>query len=261
MNYVENVIINKPAGVNDGYDGGLHVLRDTTSLSGGTRGNVNTGIMGNTIAGKNVTAFEWAMIGKLDNYADAGENVGFYGQGNKFSTGPTWGACFEVCDTTTIVGAAVGTEVDCWVTGDDNGLRIGMDIVVGDSKLFRGMGASAKSIATTGLRIAASGGSTYAKWRNGILLHDFLDVGIHLNSSAARAIELKGTYIVGIDLSQATTQSGIRLAEGQRITFEATDTVSMSWSNGMINFKNGNAIILQISTTNGDIYKRGVKII
>lgn len=170
----------------DGYS--APILRDTTGLSGGEPGHVNTTLYTRTITGKDVKAFEWGALHVLDNYSDAGENVALYAQANKHSSGPTWGVCFEACDTNPdSKGSLVTEEVDCWVTGKDNGERFGIDVVLGDSKMMRGLGTSEVVEGTAAIRIGPSNMSPHAKW------------------------------VAGIDMSGANVDTAIKLAAGQHI--------------------------------------------
>lgn len=244
----------------DGY--GNLVIRDTTNVVGGVPGDVNTCLTAKTLAGKRETAFEWALLAWLDNYSDAGENCALYAQANKLGQGGTWGACIEACDTTSPdTTGLVGAEVDCWVTGADNGLRVGVDVSVGDSLQIRKGQRSAEAVGSIGSRVGASGASPWARWTVGYQAQDFTFTGLHLKSKATRAIHLEGEYIVGLDLSTAKTQSAIRLAPGQRMTFEPTDQISWSWLDGRLRVQNGDVNVLEIDTTTGDIFKRGVKVL
>jgi hypothetical protein len=140
---------------NDGY--GNPIIRDTRTAAGGTPGLVNTATFTHSIVGQDIKAFEWNALFLLDNFASAGENVAFYAQGNKHSSGPTWGACIEACDTTPgDTTGIVGAEVDCWINGQDNGLRFGVDVVVGDAKTIREGAGQSISDATAGVRVGAS---------------------------------------------------------------------------------------------------------
>ena len=177
--------------VNDGYS--TPIQRDTTGLSGGTPGNVNTTLYTRTTVGKDVKAFEWSALHVLDNFSDAGENVALYTQANKFGAGPTWGACIEVCDTSPgDVTGMVGMEVDLWATGPDNGSRIGIDVTLGDAKKIRGLGASDVIEGTAAIRIGSSNNDPKAKW------------------------------LTGIDMSGANVGTAIKLAAGQKIVIGDT---------------------------------------
>jgi len=189
----------------DGYRGAQQTLRDTTGQTGGTHGFVNCASYTRTIAGTDVKQFEWNALMVLDNYALAGENVALYAQANKHASGPTWGACIEVCDTTPgDTTGLVGAEVDCWVSGPDNGERIGIDVVVGDSRLHRGLSVSEQSKASVGVRIGSSNTAPHASWAIGLQLHGNMDTGIDCTQSSARtAIKLRsgqGISVGGLDL-------------------------------------------------------------
>lgn len=181
-------------------DGYTNVTRrDTTGCAGGDRGNVNTTTMTHCIAGRDVRAFEWAHLCLLDNHAEAGENVALYAQGNKHGSGPTWGACIEACDLTPGDNTGlVGAEVDCWVSGPDNGLRFGVDVVIGDSRLHRGLSQSDQCEGTAGIRVGAANTSPHAKWSKGVELTGRMDVGIDLsNCQTDTPIKLPGGLVLG----------------------------------------------------------------
>lgn len=244
----------------DGY--GNMIKRDTTGCAGGTPGHVNTAFTSYSVAGKDVRAFEWNALFLLDNYADSGENCAVYAQGNKHGIGPTWGACFEACDTTpNDTTGIVGTEVDCWVTGEDFGLRFGLDVVVGDSLFIRQGKRSEYAVATYGVRVAACAGTPWAKWSYGAHITDFLHSGIHLQSKATRAIHIEGEYIVAVDLAQAKSQTAIRLAEGGRITLDQYDQIAFSRVGDRVHLTNGATPVFSIDVVTGDIYKHGKKVL
>lgn len=262
MNYFEQVSISKPAGVSDGYEGGLRVFRNAFNLTGGTHGHVSTATTIESKIGANVTGFEWNLLAKLDNYSNFGENCAIYSQANKFGNGNTWGACFEACDTTSGDNTGlVGTEIDCWITGPDNGLRWGLDVVVGDSLQIRENKKSANAIATYGIRIGASGSSPWAKWGHGMHIVDFLHSGIHLQSKSTRGIHLEGEYIVALDLAQTKGQTSIRLPHKGRVTFDEYDQVAVSRVDNKMVFTNGGVEFFSVDINTGDIYKKGVKVL
>lgn len=159
---------NTGAGVNDGYNAGLMVQRDLQGQAGGTRGNVNTAAVFHTVTGQQENAFEWVQLAILDNHATAGENVAAYAQANKHAAGPTWAAVSEANDKYGLPGALVAHEFDLFTTGQDNGNRIGLDIVVGDGKYNRGLGKSDTVQATNAVRIGASMNHPWATWGTAI---------------------------------------------------------------------------------------------
>lgn len=241
-NYTNTVVINKPGAVGDGYEGGLHVERDTSTAVGGTRGWVASPHYAHTIAGAGVTQFEWVTLSVLDNHATAGENVANYAQGNRFGTGPTWAAVSEVADTTTNLGGVISHEFDMWVTGGDTGGRIGLDVVLGDVKLMRGMSPPSTVIeGSAGIRIGNSNNAYLPRW--------------------TRGIQLTGNYVVGIDMSGSNNQTALRLKQGQSIALDEYDSVKLQLTGGRVSIKNGAKTIFEIDMTTGDIYKNGVKVL
>lgn len=235
--------------------------RDTTTVVGGTPGSVNTCHTVISTVGKYNLSFEWASLCLLNNYADKGENAAHYAQANKFGEGATWARCAETCSTESIPGPQITDEVDCWVSGPSTGDKGCSDFTVGDGKFLRTGIRSLIADALFGWRVAASSATPWARVLFGGILTCFRECGILLNSVATRAIQLRGKYIVGIDLSTAETQSAIRLAPGQRMTFEPTDQISWSWLDGKLRVQNGTLNVLEIDTTTGDIYKHGVKVL
>lgn len=229
--------INRQATATDAYGGGLSVTRDTTGLIGGTRGHVNATSYTHTVVGRGITAFEWAKLAVLDNWAEAGENVAVYAQGNKHSTGPTWAAVSEVFDNSGLPGAVVAHEFDVWVSGRDAGNRYGLDIVLGDSKTMRGGGVASDIVeGSAAIRIGSSPASSeYTKWVGGQLVG-----GPTPHLIWNRGLQFTGNYIAAIDLSTANASAPIRLAKGQAISLDAYDQVRiLLGADGRIHFMNG----------------------
>jgi hypothetical protein len=81
-------------------------------------------------------SYEWANLSILNNYADAGSNVAFYAQANKYGRGPTWGGVMEAQDGNG-TGPLWGLEIDAFSSGASTfdttggGDRIGLGIVLG----------------------------------------------------------------------------------------------------------------------------------
>lgn len=181
--------IQEPAGANDGYSTGLHVFRDAALCEGGIHGHVNTACCVETIAGENVTAFEWASLALLHNYAAKGENCASYVQANKHGLGSTWGQCVEACDVTPgDQSGLVAQEVDCWITGPDNGMKFGQDILVGDGRQIRGLGQSDVAEGTAAIRIGTTTMSPHARWMRGIQMYGNVDTVFDLTDVKAKRL-------------------------------------------------------------------------
>ena len=244
--------------LSSGEQGGLAVYRDTSGLSGGSPGFVNTTIYCRAVAAAGVTSFEWCITAVVNNYAAAGENVAGYFQGNKFSTGATWGSVSEVADTVGLAGASVGTEIDNWTTGPDNGLRIGALVVVGDARTIRGLTGGGVAQGTTGVLIAASGGTPWARWSNAALLKDYTDNGLVLQGPGTRGIWIQGQHVVALDLGDATGQTAIRLRSGGRVTFDQHDQygVRQDPATQDLIFDNAGSVLMRL-TPGGHLYLAG----
>lgn len=239
----QGLAVQRPATATDAWGGGISVQRDASAVAGGTYGFVNAGLFNRTTAGADLASFEWAHLSILDNYARAGENVAIYAQANKFGTGPTWAAVSEVADTT---GSSTGTvthEFDMWTSGPDSGARIGLDVVVGDARRIRGLGGSDQAEGSVGLRIGASSATPYARW--------------------TRGVQLTGGHTLGIDTSTATISSGtaLRIAEGQAISLDATDSTRLHYQAGRVSITSGGRPVFEIDTATGDLYKMGQRIL
>lgn len=183
--------IRRGATASDGYSGGLSITRDTTGLSGGTPGAVNTASFTRTITSALNTAFEWASLSIIDNHASAGENVAAYAQGNKHSTGPTWGAVSQVIDYTTNTGSAVIHEFDLSVRGADTGNRVGLDVVLYPTS---GFPHDAPPVGSSGVRVGGVSGST---WTNGLQLTGAFKTGMDFKGSYQDSV-IKYTNNAGV---------------------------------------------------------------
>jgi hypothetical protein len=196
----ETLTVNKPAQATDAYDGGVKVIRDAMNAKGGTHGHVNCGLYAYTVSGEDIKAFEWNALFKLDNHSTHGENCAFYAQANKHGRGPTWGGCIEATDTTPGDDTGlVGLEVDCSVSGPDNGLRYGIDVVLFDSRTMRGMSPSDVCEGTAGIRVNAQKAESSPKWVEGMCFEGGMDRCIDTTRSDARvAIKLAKGQVIQI---------------------------------------------------------------
>ena len=224
-------------------------LNRSASYTGGTPGHVNSALFVDTTVASGATSFEWGVTSRVNNNANAGENVGIYGQGNKLSTGPTWGGVFEVCDTVTwggtnsTSGGTVGCEVDVWCNGSDNfEQRIGLDVVVGNAQLMRTDPPTAgpKGYAYDGVRIGAQGNNNaLGAFRYGVKIMSADQAGIVNTATGVRGIQHTGNYTVGIDLSQSTnSDSAIRIKSNEWIALDENSQFKLRYntSNGYLEF-------------------------
>jgi len=233
------------------------------NYSGGTAGFVNSAGRFYTKASSNVTNFEWALIGQIDNYATAGENVGVYGQGLKHATGPTWGGVFEGTDLTNASvsgssGGLLGLEVDIWCNGTDGvdsinstttvqtigARRIGIDVTAGNAQWIRnGTNGIGRGEAFAGIRVGGStNATTGGAYYNGLAIMTALSAGIYNYAVSTWGIRQSGNYIVGIDLAESVNAtSAIRIKANDNIALEATSAVKLKYnsSTGYIEFYNG----------------------
>jgi hypothetical protein len=151
--------------------------------------------------------------------------VGVYGQGNKRSTGPTWGIVSEARDytqTANPTAGLIGIEAGIFANGTDTGLnRVGVDISIG-----KGVAGGTINTTSYGLRIAPTNiDLTQGQLTNGITLQGNMTVGLQVSSSGTWGAQFNGTYTVGVDLSGATNStSAIRIKNNENIAFDASST-------------------------------------
>ena len=205
------------------YKASVNALRDASAVAGGTVGYVNPTVYARTITGATETSFEWTNVSVMDNYSAAGENVALYGQGNKRSTGPTWGIVSEARDFTQVANPTkglIGIEVGLFANGTDTGFqRVGVDVSVG-----KGVAGGTINTTTYGVRVGPTDNDlTLGQVTDGIALNGNMVVGVQVSSSGTWGIQISGTYSVGLDLGTATTStSAIRIKEGANIAFDVT---------------------------------------
>jgi hypothetical protein len=151
--------------------------------------------------------------------------VGVYGQGNKRSTGRTWGVVAEARDFTQTANPTkglIGIESGIFANGTDANIsRIGIDVSVG-----KGVAGGTINTVSNGLRIAPTNlDLTQGQLTNGITLQGNMVVGLQVSSSGSWGAQFNGTYAVGVDLSSATNStSAIRIKDGENIAFNGAST-------------------------------------
>jgi hypothetical protein len=212
------------------YKASINSYRNASAVAGGTAGFVNPNIYARTVTGATEAAFEWTAVFILDNYAAAGENVGMYAQGNKRSTGPTWGSVSEAKDFTNTAdptAGLIGTEINVYANGTDaNSRRIGIDLVAG-----KGVAGGATAQIYAGIRIVPFGiDPANATFINGILLQGACTTGINISAAAATGIYMSGTKTIGIDLSNGVhSAAAIRVKEKEEIQFDNAGTSALAY--------------------------------
>lgn len=108
----------------------------TRSAPAGGEGTLVPALYTHVTTDRDSRSLEWANLTILNNYADHGFNVAFYGQANKYGLGPTWGGVVEAQDGVGR-GPLWGLEIDAFTTGPSSfterggGDRIGLGVVVG----------------------------------------------------------------------------------------------------------------------------------
>lgn len=213
------------------YKAAVNAYRNATAVSGGTPGYVNFTMYAKTDTGATETAYEWGITSVMNNYSAAGENVAVYGQGNKRSTGPTWGIVAEARDFTQVANPTAGLisiEAGIFANGtDNNNNRVGVDISVG-----KGVAGGTINTTAVGLRIGPTfADPTQGQIKDGIVLGGNITVGISHGSSGTWGLYMFGTNAIGIDLSAGTnTTSAIRIKNGENIAFDASSTYRLRHS-------------------------------
>jgi hypothetical protein len=200
-----------------GGDSATQYIRRIANHSGGTAGWVSTALNVRTdVTGTGATNYEWAFLSVVHNYATAGQNVGGYLQGNKYSTGPTWGATIEVREKTGTTDPTTGTiavEVDVFGNGsDNNNRRVGIDVTLGKNDV-----TDTTCEVAYGVRVVPTF-NTFSQAR------------------VKRAFSVGNLeFDCGFDTSQGTqsaTGVAFRMAAQQKFSLTATNDRYLTWNTG-----------------------------
>lgn len=225
------------------------MINRIADYSGGSPGWVNTGLFVTSTVSSSSTSFEWAILGRVQNSATGGQNVGVYGQGNALtsSTGPTWGMVAEARDAsgTERAGATIGIEIDCIANGTNSTYRnrIGAQIVVGKD----GSGAAATCFA--GVYITAINGGVDGNYTNGIHIGNdpvfspsiTCTNAIRIVTNGTTAIFDTGSKTVGTYMAGSYSASAFRMSAGSWFDYEDTGSVKSRYNSGQaaIEFNTG----------------------
>lgn len=202
------------------------------AYSGGTPGFVNATFRTTTnVTGTGATAYEWSIVGVLNNSATGGQNVAIYGQGNRqtTTTGPTWAGVMEARETVAIndpTTGLVGLEVDNRSNGTDaNNNRVGIDVVAARYT------ASGTTQMGFGVRVQNSGDA---------------------NVTVKTAFSVNTTATVGFDTSASTiTQAAFKMAQNQAIAFDSSATNQLSYDGTGLALKVSSSLIARINSATG----------
>lgn len=216
-----------------------------TGGTGGAGGFVNAGFRQDIDVQSTASANEWGILSVLQNYSLTSEAVAIYGQGNKMSGGGlTWAGVFEARDNVTLgnpTTGLVGIEVDIFANGGDvNNQRVGVDVVAG-----KGLPAGSTCRAAFGVRIGPT---------NGDATSGGFDTGVYIYGDTTRGIDVRGTCVVGIDFSNgALSGPAVRLATGQKISFDATDTYALKLNSGVLQYTKNSTVLLGVSDSDNSL--------
>lgn len=214
------------------------------NYTGGTIGNVYSSIWAIHTVEPGVDSHQWACLALLDNYAastDGGENVAFYGQGNKRSTGFTWAGVLEFRDHTSTadpVEGGIGLEIDMFANGTDaSGNRVALDVIVG-----KGVDAGVACVASYGVRIGPqSGNGLLGSFTNGIFPYGNFQVGINLSAADCTTADIitKGNVGIGTSSPDRRLHSEVNdavtaaVTHAIRMTHTSTGTAAAGFGVGL----------------------------
>ena len=216
-----------------------------TGGTGGAGGFVNAGFRQDIDVQSTANSNEWGILSVLQNYSLGSEAVAIYGQGNKMlGGGLTWAGVFEARDNVTLgnpTTGLVGIEVDVFANGGDvNNQRVGVDIVAG-----KGLPAGSTCRAAFGVRIGPT---------NGDATSGGFDTGVYIYGDMTRGIDVRGTSVVGIDFSNGTLSGpAVRLAAGQKISFDATDAYSLRLNTGVLQYTKNSSVLFESSDSDNSL--------
>lgn len=274
------VIVKRPAAFDVGWEGGLRVDRDTTTLgTGGNPGNtVHTLMVWNKIGQGNKNR-EFSLMTLVENYSNqpGAEGVGEYIKAVKLGSSGTWAGCDEANDPQGLPGPLVTREFDIFACGPATDLDIGdthnggrvrvaVDIVGGDEPQKQGQAFSGGQ-GSAGLRIYSTSTTPDFRWLYGTWVTDYLRTGARYVGkklggwTPERAIDIRGDHVVGIDFSNGNFQSVMRVKMGSNYSFDAFDQVNLRRMDDRFQLLNNGVPVFEIDINTGDIYKKGVKVL
>lgn len=216
-------------------------------------------------------AFVWPDYVVLRNRAakDHGENVGRYTKVYDYGGGDVWAHCTEVVDMS--FGKKYGTlrineEAIACVGADVNGWRVGYHIMVQDAiQAFAGdLGEKHDGPCEVGNMFRIEAGHSNAYCGNVFSLRDFswsalqITGGYHDGKPSAHIFKFGGSFITGFSFVEAKFEgSPIRLARGQTIALEGTDTIRIGLIGNQVQVLYGNVPQFSIDLTTRNVIVEG----
>lgn len=250
---------------------GLQIKRDTTTQTGGAFANTESPFAIWNRVGAGISSREFSGLIITETLQNSGEAVGLYLKTIRRGSVPAWAGTFELNDADNKPGPSVGIEVDMFTTGPatdpDQGLssnggrvRAGVEVVGGDEAIKQGKPASGAQ-GSYGVNVYATSNTPDYRWIFGGQFRDYRRSGVRLVGVKEsngwvpeRAIEIKGEHVVGLDFSQGTYQSVIRLKEGMAYSYDEYD-------DKLVRYKAGKMEFLQRVLVNGQYVHKAVMVL
>lgn len=218
-------------------------IQRPTFHTGGTPGFVTPGLKVSSRGSAGAKNYEWTILALLTNnstWEDQSENVGIYSQATKNSDGKTWAACFEIRDFHTAnpaKGNCIGLEMSLEaqpLTSDENYQRNGIHCAVKTATSDAAEWSRCYWATTEGgsrIREVFSNRGVFTK---AVLFNE--GNGEQTGIDTPYFIWDKGSSTVGINLSQATYNTGValQLNTGHKIAFDPSNSTTLGVSNSLL---------------------------
>lgn len=269
-NTVDTIRIRQTSTNNNPQADTMQILRVVDHSQAAFAG-VNAGFRAVTqVTNANAKNYEWAIIGKIDSAATAGENVGVYGQawGTVAEHGPLWGMVAEARDRDVNSQSTLhGIEIDCFggqgVSTNRN--RIGAMIVAGNVNSGLSNAPDFASECWAGLYIQSVNAGTgyHGYYRNAI--HIGADPviyptpmtvtnAINIYTNGTVALWDRGNKNTGIALDGVYSGNAIRIPQLSTIGFDSAGVVTVGFNGSFLAANRG----FEVNANAGSAYLRGI---
>lgn len=212
---------------NSGY--GLYVQTTSSTNASNNECGIRGVIVNNSVVDPSATALGQAWPQQIAVAGNAFQMLG--------ANSPVWGGWFSAHNFSGVPqvagrGALCGIEVNVGLNGTDAySSTIGVmaiPLVVGSGGVCKGWTAF----------WASSSGNTDICWQFGFTAQDSAYASFYSRGIGIRCLHATGTYVVGLDLGDATCTTGLRLARGQKIAFDKNDDyyMKLNSASGLLEF-------------------------